>query len=187
MARRAARFSEAAVQHLARIYALTNPMDERDFRPFLSQNRSYFVENGEAVRLAKELGLTLIAAGVKSYDPGAEERAYRIAGSTGVPPEFAPGVARSLNSGSLELWSLGNELLWLSEVLPPATEGDLGPYQTTGTLARQQIRQVLPLLKVILKSDPAMAELYRSVMRQYGPLAEEYITSVARAYLEMLQ
>lgn len=118
--RRVIRFSEETARHLSRIYALTNPLNEGDVRAYLSDNHSSCGENGEVVQLAKELGTALRAAGVASYDPGAEERAHRIAADTGAPSELAPEVARSLNSGSLELWQLGNELLWLAEVLPPA-------------------------------------------------------------------
>lgn len=185
--RRAARFSKAAARHLARIYVLTNPLAEGDFRAYLSQNRPYFVENGQAVQLAKELGLALRTAGVSSYDPGAEERAHRIASQTGVSPEFAPEVARNLNRNSLDLWRMGNELLWLAEVLPPATRGDFGPYETTGTWQRQQIRQVLPILKTLLTSDPEMAQMYNAVLKEYRPFAEEYIMSLFKAYSAMRQ
>ena len=166
---------DRAARVLARAYVRSNPTFQGDIVAHIAQNRLYFVEDGAAIRCAEALGKRLVYTGVKAYDPTAYERAMGVG-----PAEHAGAVADSINSRPADLVAMGQELLWLAKVLPSAARGDWGPYETTGTPMRQQIRQVLPIYQQLMSMDPAMAQIVQGMMQQFEPVAEQQILMLAR-------
>ena len=170
---------EETARVLAHTYVLATPISSPEaLFDYVQENREYFVKNGPAIRLARALGNRLIREGVGAYDPNAFERAMGVG-----PAEFAPDVARSLNEGAYQALAMGQELCWLADVLPAVAVGDYGPYQTTGTLARQAVRQSLPYIYGMMEMlDPEIAQLYEETMNLYMPLAEDYIFMLAMMF-----
>src|SRR2546426_287621 len=72
---------------------------------FVQTNPAVFRAGGPAVRCATALGARLTLAAATAYDPGAYERAMGVG-----PAELAPDVAQSINSGAVDLFSMGQEL-----------------------------------------------------------------------------
>ena len=86
---------------------------------------------------------------------------------------MARSVASDIQSGSVGLMAMGQELFWLAEVLPTAAAGDWKDYNTTGTPTRQQLRQVLPWMDSIL--DPSTKQSFDIMMSQYAPVFEKQL------------
>jgi hypothetical protein len=160
---------------LARAYLLSNPFNPVDeLVAFVRQNRSAFQRGSGPISCGAALGPHLVRAGIGAYDPAAYERAMGAG-----PAEHAPEVARSINSGAVELFSMGQELSWLVEVLPAAADENWQPLLTTGTETRRMSRQAMAMLQGL----PDLAEslgFAREILQQFAPIAEEQILMLAR-------
>jgi hypothetical protein len=170
--------SDAAAKLLARAYFLSNPFNPvDDLVAFVRQNRSAFQRGNGPISCGAALGPRLVRAGIGAYDPGAYEKAMGAG-----PAEHAPEVARSINSGAVELFSMGQELSWLVEVLPDAANENWQPFLTTGTETRQMLRDAMGLLQD-LATIPDFAEslgFARGISQLFAPIAEEQILMLAR-------
>ncbi len=165
--------TESEARVVGQAYLLANPFEEGNLTEFLTQHREFFEPGGPGVRCAHALGEHLKQTGQSAYDPAAYLHA------TGVtPPEFSQEISESITSGHVDLVRMGEELIWLSTVLPAAARGDLGPFQTTGTTLRQQLRQGMLMMKT-----PDQWARYQHDMhplrQNYGPLVIDQIIMLA--------
>ncbi len=173
-------FDAQVARDVGRVYRLAFPLaDPNRLREVVQQKRTLFAKNSVLIRCAKALGSKLTAQAVMSFAKSDYNGAYGRALEMGTTGEQARAVADGLQSGSLDMFTMGQELLWLAQVLPAAAEGDWKPFETTGTLSRQQIRQYLPFLQQMLAQDPAMAVVVDQAMVQCGPMIEEQIVWLA--------
>lgn len=166
--------TESEARAVGQAYQLTNPFEEGNLAKFLAQHPTLFEPGGPGVRCAQALGEHLTRAGSSAYDPVAYLRATGL-----TPPEMAPEIAASLTSGNLDLIQMGEELMWLSTVLPEATRGNFGPFQTTGTNLRQQLRQGMPMM---MKTPDQWARYQQDVLplrQNYGPMVIDQIVMLA--------
>ena len=168
--------NEETARLLGRVYYLSNPLsDHAEFVTFIQENASYFSRNGSAIKCATALGNRLIKLGLRSFNKEDYDHAYERTLEMGGSMEQARDVASSINQGAVDLFIMGKELVWLAKVLPSATEGDWNLFETSGTETRNQIRQVLPMYKIILEMDPSTAQMVNSVMKQFQPIAEKQV------------
>ena len=173
-------FDPRIARVVGRVYHMSNPLfDPAELRAYVQQNRAAFAENGPVIRCARLLGQDLFARSIRSFGQNDYNRAYGRALEMGATGEQARDVANSMQSGSLDLFVMGKELFWLSQVLPSAANGDWGPYETTGTQTRQAQRQVLPFLNQMMAQDAAMRGVVEAVGRQYQPIVEDQIVWLA--------
>jgi phosphoribulokinase len=100
--------------------------------------------------------------------------------------EFAPQVAQSLNKDAVYFVTLGLELQWLSQVLPAAAQGDWSPYNSTGTVYRQSMRQHLlyfnqlyQLTSVNPQNLALIDNMVTAFVAQIDPLIEQQIVVLA--------
>ena len=77
-----------------------------------------------------------------------------------------------MNAGSVDLFSMGQELLWLATVLPTAAQQDWRPYYTTGRPWRQQVREALPNIRQLGQLDPSVAPMLGAMLQVMQPYAE---------------
>jgi hypothetical protein len=95
--------------------------------------------------------------------------------------EHLPGqVDNALHSYGADTIAVGQEFLWLSEVLPSAARGNYTPYNTTGTPARQTVRQIWPYYETYCRVDPQPCQLMRATISEAAPVLEAQILRVAR-------
>jgi hypothetical protein len=182
---------ERVARAVAHAYVLSSPLWDSQFflsmatdtlAPFVRRNGVPFQEGGVAVRCARALGRAIVGRAIDLYDPNDAERAAEIASSNGLP-EFAAPVARELGAPAAAVFREGLELQWLAEVLPPLAQGDTRSYETTGTIFRQQLKQVVPVLelqmRVIAAEDPSFAEtLFRYMIPALGMSLEQSEQSI---------
>ena len=146
---------------------------------YIQQNRTYFVEDCTVIRYTEYLGNKLVSSALSSFAQKDYDRGYESALGMGATMEQARDVANSIGSGSVDLYLMGNELLWLAKVLPYAANGNWSLFKTTGTENRNQIRQILPIINMLIETDHSMGQLVDEVMNQYGPIVEEQIAMLA--------
>lgn len=172
--------SPESARLLGRAFRLANPMnDPRELAGFLQQNRSAFKENGSAIRCAKALGTAMMQQGVNAFSEMSYNDAYGGALQMGANGDQARQIANSMTSGAVDVYIMGEELIWLSKVLPAAALGNWQPFNTTGTMQRQQARQYLPFYRQMSQMDPAISAIFEQTMQQFAPLIEEQVVVYA--------
>jgi len=72
---------------------------------------------------ARQIGQALQYQGLTSYSQGDYDDAYGSVLAQGGTIDMAHDVAGSMQSGALDAWMTGKELVWLSEVIPIAANG----------------------------------------------------------------
>lgn len=156
----------------------SNPLIEmnagqfQSFQGFIQGNSSLLQSNGPTMTCARELGQALQYQGLSSYSQSDYNDAYGSVLAQGGTIDMAQDVAGGMQSGALDAWMTGQELVWLSQVIPSASNGNWQPYLTTGTESRNQVRQVM----VLLQSMPDMQSMLQEVQHlllSYQPIVEE--------------
>ena len=171
---------ERAARALGRVYWLANPLsDPADAVRYVLKDPVMFASDGPAIRCAEKLGNWLLQAGLSSISQGDRDLIYERALKMGSTARQADEVARSVSSGAVDAFVMGQELLWLAQVLPQGASGNWDPYLSTGTPTREQARQLLPVYRQLLVQDPAMVQIMDDMMAQFGPIVEEQIVTLA--------
>jgi hypothetical protein len=169
---------------VARAYVLAIPLlsRENELIPLLDENKAYFLEGGGATRCMQALGAALMRGGSSGAVLGNGYSATeRFGGSMPQGLEHLPGqVDASMRGYGSDMLTMGQELLWLSQVLPPAVDGDYEPYNTTSTPNRQMIAQAVPLYQMLCQMDPEVCQVMLGMMQQTLPELEQQIYALAR-------
>lgn len=161
---------------IGRIYYLANPAAEHlhfdTLEEFVSDNSRRLSRDTQFARCATRAGARLRSAGFASFDARTADEAYASALNNGATIEQAQSVQSSINRGSLELATMGQELSWMARVIPSAAEGDWDPYRSPpDTQARQMIRQVWPLYEGLF-ADPSTRATFEEAINQFQPWLE---------------
>jgi hypothetical protein len=173
---------------LAQQYERTRPITDPNPR-LINEVRSYptvFGESSTAILCGRALGARLVQLGVQSFNPNAYSDVLNRFGG-GALGEFTPQVAQSLNQNATYFATLGQELTWLSQVLPAAAEGNWGPYLSTGTstMYRQMMRQNLVYLNQmaqISETNPQLQATFNMMLNAtigISPYIEQQIVVLA--------
>ncbi len=127
-----------------------------DLESYVAENRAHFAENGDAIRCARAVSAALLQGAIQSYDPGALRRQQELntqLGSMGI----SPGAAQP--SASMIFYEMGQQMAWLTKVLPPAARGDYGPLHTPVTETQRMKAFATQMLKSLLQ-DPVMGQTF---------------------------
>ena len=175
---------ESSSRLVAQVYVLANPVAgrENEIVSLMQQYPNYFRDHGGVIRCMQRLGNALIGSGLAHYQQYAGNPAQQAYG--GQLPEglqHLPGeVDDSLRSYGSDMFAMGQEFLWLARVLPPAAQGNYGPYNRTGTDTRQTLRQVWPIYQQMCFFDQSMCQILTNVLDQMSPHLEQQIYAMAR-------
>jgi len=162
---------------------LANPVlgRENEIIPLVQSNRVYFSPGGDAIRCMHRLGAALTHTGLSQFQQNqGNSPTEQFAGS--MPPglEHLPGeVSDSLNRYSSDIFTMGQELNWLAEVLPSVAQGNYTPYNSTGTETRRTLRQILPMYQQICMFDPSICQMMTNIFGQLSPQIERQIYRLA--------
>ena len=169
---------------VARAYVLSIPLffKQDDLIPLMAENRAYFLEGGKVIRCMQARSMALMQGALSAAEQNTRYSATeRFGGSMPEGLEHLPGqVDASMRSYGNDMFTMGQELLWLSQVLPPAAEEDYEPYNTTATQNRQMMAQALPILQMLCQMDPRTCQLMQNMLAEIQPLLEQQIYDLAR-------
>lgn len=160
---------------LGRVYILSAPFTGNidQLMQLMEEYPSLFEEHGRLIVCARQIGQRLVHRGLSSYSQADYDRAYKSVLSNGGSLEAAQEIARKMNGTSVDMFAIGNELVWLADVLPDAASGDWSSFYHTGTEVRQWLRVWGPVILAGL--DPAIRAIFYEKLSQYGPDAERYV------------
>jgi len=147
--------------------------DENLFE-LVRNNKEFFTKNGGAVQLMRLIGNTLVEKGIlikRSVGRVKEGFTQEIVGPLPTGLENLPGkVDNDLNSYGNEEISMGNEMLWLAEVLPYIAEGNYSPYYNSASPLRNQ--SLINAKKISPYMPPYILNSFKM---QYAPILQNQI------------
>jgi hypothetical protein len=152
--------------HMAvRAYVLSIPilLKEGDLIPLISANRAWFVKGGKVIKYMQAAG-TALTQGASAYTVTPIQHLFPA-----MPPglEHLPGeVDAGMRSDAAVI---GQEFLWLAQVLPQGAMGDWGPYTNTGSVLR---RQGIAYAQMVRMLSPDVFQATVNAMQQSQPLIE---------------
>jgi hypothetical protein len=168
---------------VARTFMLANPAlgRENEIISLVQSNRVYFSRGGASIRCMQRLGVALTNVGLSQFQQNQGNSATdQFAGSMPEGLEHLPGeVSDSLNRYSSDIFTMGQELNWLAEVLPSVVQGNYVPYNATGTETRQTLRQFLTLYQQMCMFDPSICQMMTNIFGQLSPQIERQIYTLA--------
>ena len=186
--------TDIAANALARAYGLAIPISGDTFSliidesspltKYVRSNRALFTRGGSSVRCAAAVGRHVVSLGPETlrsnqdiYD--AVERRWG-----GHAPDIAASAALELRNQGSDMYSLGDELMWLAQVLPDVVESNYSSFNAANSQARQTLKQYLSLFDTML-GMAGDRELFRQVFNQtkeqYGPYTENALIILASA------
>ena len=175
--------TEVTARNVGGLYYALNPLNEQShpqqLMAFVQTNKRLLAPNAPTIQCLRLVGLRLMNQGLASFSMKDSDHAYESALRMGADVDQARSVASSINSGSIEAYMMGEELVWLSEVVPAAAEGDWTRFAGTGTQSRLMFRQVWPLYQQMLAMDPSMRTILESAMAQMQPWVEYQVAVLA--------
>lgn len=175
---------EASSRLVAKAYVLTIPLLNRanELIPIMQSNQAHFSQGGSAIRCMQNLGAALVQGGLAQNNQfGGNTATERFGGQ--MPPGLAhlPGqVDNSMQSYGSDMFTMGQELRWLANVLPAAAQGNYVPYNTTGTQTRRTMNQVLPIYQMLCQMDPSICQMMLGMLGEMTPQVEQQIYLFAR-------
>lgn len=144
---------------------------------FLRENDSAFARNSALTACMRDFGIFLQTQGHISYSKNPHSEIYEDAINVGANPDQARVIANDMTRDAGDMVLIGKEMVWLSEVIPSAVEGDWSLFQQSGTEMRQQVRMALVLMQQM--NDPSMNAFLQDAVSQFEPYMTEYIASLA--------
>ena len=176
--------SDEAARLAAHAYVLSWPLLGQDkvLEQLIKDNRQQFLRDGAAVRCMKSTGTALVRSAITAYEQNkrAPSAVERFGGS--MPPglEHLPAqVDSSIRNAGTEFFTVGQELLWLSEVLPAALDGNAARYNAHDTMWRQQVIQLIPMINLLCSMDASVCETFKQSLQATVPIAEQQVFIIA--------
>jgi len=176
---------DQAARLAAQAYVLSIPLVQgrEQLLSLLQDHRAAFLQDGEATGCLRRLGERLTSSGMQQARELEGFSARKQFGG-GMPEglDHLPGqVDHSLRAYAGNTIMMGQELLWLSRVLPAAAHGNTAPYNTTATPARRMAMQVMPLLQMLCRMDPGVCATMDRSLRAVLPQLERQVRAMALA------
>ena len=130
----------------------------------------------------QRLGTALVNGGLtQSREFSGHSASERFGGSMPEGLGHLPGqVDASMRSYGSDMFAMGQELLWLANVLPAAAQGNYTSYNMTGTATRRMMNQVAPMYKMMCNMDPSICEMMLGMLREMAPQIEQQVYVLAR-------
>ncbi len=167
---------------LGKLFFLANPYEvintPENVTNLVRNNAHLLGENSKVIQCARELGQLLMQQGLGSFDNNDRERMYDIGHRNGVDPLVTKRAADDMHNGSVNFFGMAQELIWLSQVIPEAAQGNWEPFNTTGTEMRKEFYRVWSIIGPIINggyADLDMREIMDQMMAQLQPITEYQI------------
>jgi hypothetical protein len=151
---------ELSARILAEVFVLSDPTnDPNDLIQYIRNNPQYFGKNGSVSKAARDLGNWIFSHDIKAFESDCLAKIKSKLESDNINITYASDLLFEMKKSRFNCKTIARELIWLSDVLPELSNGDLTNYLYSGTEIRQQLRSIIPVYNVMHNSDPEIAEL----------------------------
>ena len=152
--------NEKTARILAEAYMLSDPMnDPTELITYIQSKPKYFKKNGAVTVAARNLGMWILSNNMESFEEDCLERIKKQLKNEDFSKKYASCLLSEIKQGKVDCKTIAKELLWLSDILPELSEGNLYRYVYTNAEIRQQLRSALPMYNLMHNSDPEIREL----------------------------
>ncbi|MBN2526817.1 MAG: hypothetical protein JXR76_10515 [Deltaproteobacteria bacterium] len=110
---------------------------------YVDAHKGLFSENGPAVECARHLGQRVVALGESAFSTSEEMHKTMVHKWGGAAPGTAADAADNVQSRGASMYVLGQELLWLAEVLPGVAAGNLAQFNEGNSPMRRQLQNAI--------------------------------------------
>lgn len=165
---------------LGKLYDLSSPVkDPNALASFIQHRWEYFMEDGILIKSTRALGYWMLYQDKESFDEHTIDRIRNKLINCDISPDSACKLLLQFKNGDVDFSVLGNELIWLADVLPEMARGNMLLYLHTGTKLRSNIRKIIPIYRSIAKSDPQIATGILEDIDNYDKVSGEQISLLA--------
>jgi hypothetical protein len=165
---------------IGKIYLLSDPMNDPNVLVcFVKEHPKYFKEDGLLVRCTRMLGTWMLDQKKSSLNRESILEVKNKLAECRISEEYAVDLLEKFQKSDIDLIDLGNELIWLSEVLPCLVRGDLKTYLCTQTTFRKDCRKLMSGYKCLHNSDPEVAEIITENIHCLQQLAADQVSLLA--------
>lgn len=168
------------------LYVNSSPSkDPHEIRALVNEYSNYLNANSDVIRCMSRLGNLFVQQGYSQFRFTNEDEnrirgsVYDMAAGSGLDGmDIADNITGSMRSDALQPVIIGQELLWLAEVIPYAAEDNWYRYENTGTYFRQQaiaqITQINAAIELYGAFDPEILAIMDAIMPQVNQWVDEY-------------
>jgi hypothetical protein len=148
----------------------------------MKYNPGYFTEGGRATQCMQFPGIAFVQGSIEWSNQSSSYSTIDRFGPS-MPPELTHlprQVDDSLRSYGSDIFSMGEELLWLSRVPPHAAHENYALHKSPSTDIRRKAAQVVPFFQMLCKMDPGSCQMMQSIFLEMVPILEQQIYTYAR-------
>ncbi len=172
------------------LYVLSCPSletHEYDIYDMVSEYEQFLYEDGAIIQGMKRLGDLMVAHGTQNFnftntvENNTKEKVIGMCNSVGLEAKagsFSDKVVSGMRNEQLQPIIIGKELIWLSNVIPDAANGDWDSSHNTGSSIRREakaeIAQVQQSLAYVRSIDSDAAKLLDIVLPAMSKWSLEY-------------
>ncbi len=170
------RFDDAIIRLAVRAYILSIPIffKENDLIPLMTANKAHFAEGGMVILYLKTAGSAMAQGAMAFHGTSSAQGLFG-----GISPDMQRLAAQADAQMRSQGVALGQDFLWLAQVLPPAAMGDYAPFQAQSQFS--PLRQQMLVAVQMFKMAPQMAQPIIAQMQQMLPIWEQEVyDNVAR-------
>lgn len=176
-------YGEEVILSIGKLYYVASPAyytnNWKQLNNLVANNRNLLRSNSPIIKCMKEVGENMQIEAMQSFDSRAGINAYASAISYGANASQARQIQTNIENGQIQPYLIGKELVWLSQVLPKAAQGDWSGFMNTGTFTRRQAIEGIALIQQMFEymGETEMLNYVMSTMNEYQPYLE-YQTAV---------
>lgn len=172
--------NEKTAKLIGKIYLLSDPLnDPNELVSFVKEHPEYFKEDGLLVRCTRMLGTWMLDQKKSSLNRESIPEVKNKLAECRISEEYAIDLLERFQKSEVDLIDLGNELIWLSDILPGLARGDLKNYLCTQTTFRKDCRKLMSRQSCIHNSDPEVAEIITENVHCLQQIAADQVSLLA--------
>lgn len=169
--------------------------DKSDFESLVDEIYALLDEDDDVIICMRRLGELLVNQGYQNFNFNGEaenqvhERTMDMAlkhGNVAEAQNIADNVVSSMRNEQLQPIIIGQELIWLSTVLPDAANDDWYNYYNTCSFFRQQAIAQIEQIKIMLQTLGSFGQLTEEDLQLLGivlPAMDEWSNKYGAGYI----
>lgn len=174
---------ETTAGNIGKLYHISSALyvynNWSELESLVNNNKMLLAADSKLIMCMKNAGEKMQITNMQNFDPNAGNQAYERSVSMGATPDMARDIKSNVEQGQIQLFVIGQELVWLSKVLPEAAKGNWGPFLNNPSFYRKtaidQIKLTVTMLGVM--GEREILSYFINAMAEYQPYME-YQTAV---------
>ena len=173
---------EQTARIIGKLSYISNPLfvinNWSELESYVNNNRNMLLPGSEVIQCMREVGIRMQNSALQNFDPDAGGNAYESALNMGATGEMANSIRANIDGGQVQPFVMGQELVWLSQVIPKGAQGDWSEFNAGNYIRNQQIEYIRTMVVMFQSMGEAeMLNYLMATMTNYQPYIE-YQTAI---------